>query len=116
MAADVSTDTKSGNGKEVSSDRPAFFLVKLSHPDLHRRPVFRSISEKRARTWLQNRYPRGSEAYLELPDGTTEHFEAERQGENGMDADQWAPFDPDSFVPTNQMAPPGESEWADKEG
>lgn len=109
VAAKDSTPTKNG-------DKPQPWKVKLSHPDFHRRTVFRSISEKRARTWLQNRYPRGSEAYLESPDGTTEHYEHERQGEYGMDADQWAPFDPDSFQPVSMGEPPGESEWADREG
>jgi len=98
------------------SDAPEFYKVKLSHPNHNRRTVFRSISEQRARMFVQNRYPRGSEAYLEHPDGTTEHYEAERQGDNGMHADQWASFDPDSWVPQDQAPPPGDSVWADKEG
>lgn len=113
MATDVAAKDSSPT---TNGAKPRPWMVKLSHPDFHKRVVFRSISEKRARTWLTNRYPRGSEAYLESPDGATEHYEHERQGEYGMDADQWAPFDPESFQPVGQMAPPGESEWADKEG
>lgn len=100
----------------VKPGKPQFFKVVLTHPNHNNRTVFRSVSETRARKWLQDHYPRGSEAHLVAPDGTIEHFETERRGENGMDADQWQPFDPSTWEPVDQMAPPGESEWADKEG
>jgi hypothetical protein len=93
-----------------------WFFVRLTHPALNQRNVFRSVSEKRARAFIERRYPRGSEAHLVLPDGSAEHYEAERAGEYGMDADPWAPFDPDSWLPPDQQAPPGESAWSDKEG
>jgi hypothetical protein len=101
---------------EANSGKPEFYKVRLSHPDNHRKTVFRSVSQKRARAFVERRYPRGSEAYLEHPDGTTEHHEAERQGEYGMDADAWAPFDPDTYQPVEHGTPPGDSEWADLEG
>jgi hypothetical protein len=95
---------------------PQFYKVILSHPDLNGRVVFRSVSESRARAWVENHFPRGSEAYLEAPDGTMESYEAERQGEHGQDADSWASFDPSEFQPVSQVAPPGDTPWADKEG
>lgn len=99
-----------------SSDSFDWYLVIATHPSLNKRVMFRSVSEKRARQFLVNRYPRGSEAYLKKPDGTFEHYEHERQGEFGSDADGWADFDPDSWIPPDTQAPPGETAWSDKEG
>ena len=113
------TDTTTASAKtpaKPAANKPQFHFVKLTHPNHHGRIVFRSISEQRARNFIQNRYPRGSEAYLELADGTTHHHEAERTGENGTDAEAWAAFDPETWIPPEQAAPPGDSEWADKEG
>jgi hypothetical protein len=89
--------------------------VRLSHPRDNKRTVFSSISESRARRHIVNRFPRGDEAYLEGPDGTTEAYAHERQGPYGEDVDQWAPFDPDAYVPPEEQPPPGESAWADVE-
>lgn len=90
--------------------------VRLTHPNERRKTVFSSVSESRARRFLSGHYPRGSEAYLESPSGTTEHYEAERTGPYGEDAEQWAPFDPDTYVPPSEAEPPGQSNWADREG
>lgn len=100
----------------VKQQDMAWWKVKLSHPTHHRKVVFRSLSEKRARAFVVNRFPRGSEAYLESPDGTTEHYEAERQGHQGTDVELWQPFDPDTWIPPDTQTPPGETMWADKEG
>lgn len=110
------TDSPTGGSKTVARTAPQFNKVILTHPKLMGQTVFRSISETRARAWLEAHYPRGSEAYLQLTNGSTEHYEAERRGENGTDADRWQPFDPADWVPAEQQAPPGDSEWADKEG
>jgi hypothetical protein len=119
-------DTSSGesttlpdSGPTVSkpaSDKPQWFLVKLTHRSMNGRIVFRSTSEKRAQAWLAAHYPRGSEAYLESPDGSLTHYEGERSGEHGADAEQWGEFDPESWNPPDQAAPPGQDEWSDKEG
>lgn len=93
-----------------------WWQVKLSHPNERKRVVFRSVSEKRARAFITNRYPRGEEAYLEGPDGTTESYQQERAGDYGEDADQWAEFDPDNYRPPEEAPPPGESSWQDVEG
>lgn len=105
------TTTASGNG----DDSPGRFQVRLSHPGERKKVVFSSISENRARRLIQNRYPRGSEAYLEKPDGTFEHYEHERTGPHGEDADQWGEFDPESYVPPDEAQPPGEAAWQDVE-
>jgi hypothetical protein len=102
------------NNDDTNGDTPRF-KVRLSHPDERKKTVFSSISEKRARRFISNRYPRGEEAYLELPDGSTESYQHEREGERGEDAEQWAEFDPESWLPPNEAPPPGEAAWADVE-
>lgn len=93
-----------------------WYKVVLTHPNHNEKTVFRSVSEKRARQFVENRFPRGSEAHLIKPDGTREHYERERQGEYGQDAEQWTDFDPSTWSPVDQQAPPGENAWSDKEG
>ena len=94
----------------------SWYLVKLTHPNHNKKIVFRSVDENRARGFIEKRFPRGSEAYLEHPDGSTENYEHERQGEFGVDQPRWATFDPNSWVAPDTQAPPGETAWADKEG
>ena len=109
------TTTKTPAKASNSDDDPGRYQVRLSHPQERKKVVFSSISENRARRFIQNRFPRGSEAYLEKPDGTFEHYEGERTGPHGEDADQWADFDPESYVPPEEAAPPGEAAWQDVE-
>jgi len=63
-----------------------------------------------------NRYPRGEEAYLEAPDGTTQSYQAERTGPYGEDAEPWADFDPEAYRPPEEQEAPGEAAWADVGG
>lgn len=95
---------------------PQFYTVKLTHPSHHGRIVFRSVSRKRAENWLVSRCPRGSEFHLETPGGETHHYEAERAGERGTDANPWMPFDPSTWVPVEAQSPPGQDAWSDREG
>jgi len=116
--ADAVTNTKTNpvpTDKTKTSD-PQWFKVISSFAEDRGRVLFRSVSEKRARAWLMNRFPRGSEAHLAMPDGSFESYEAERQGEHGQDAEQWGPFDPESWKPPSQQEPPGQTQWGDVEG
>src|SRR5215475_337474 len=104
-----------------AQDKPApptaRFKVRSSFPlERQKPPLFSSVSEKRARAFITNRFPRGEEAYLETPDGKFESYQHERTGPYGEDADQGQPFDPDAWLPPAEQAPPGESAWADVEG
>jgi hypothetical protein len=101
---------------ESSGQTAGRWKVRLTHPQERKKVVFSSVSENRARQHLANNYPRGTEAYLESPDGKTEHYEHERQGEYGTDADPWAPFDIDSYQPPAEVEPPVSSDWADRTG
>lgn len=115
-ASGQQTPTSSEREKEKDKDdSPGRFQVRLSHPTERKKVVFSSISESRARRFIQNRYPRGSEAYLELPDGSFESYEHERAGEHGEDADQWGEFDPEAYTPPEEQQPPGEAAWQDVE-
>ena len=100
----------------VKAEDLDWYKVRLTHHMHNRKVVFRSVSEKRARNFLATRFPRGSEAYLELPDGSEEHYEHERQGDMGTDMNQWQPFNRDEWVAPDSMVPPGDSAWSDKEG
>jgi hypothetical protein len=109
--------TKRGSAAQTSPSKPVFFKIVATHPALNGRVMFRSVSESRARQWLINHCPRGSEMHLVHTDGSTHSYEAERVGENGADVDRWDPnFDPDEWTPVDQNEPPGDSPWADKEG
>lgn len=110
MADETATKT------EAETQQPGRWKVRLSHPNERKKTVFSSVSETRARTYIINHFPRGSEAYLEAPDGSTQSYEHERQGENGQDAERFAEFDPDSYQPVEEQSPPGTSAWADVEG
>jgi hypothetical protein len=116
MATSTKTTRDDTGTADTASSDPQYWFVRLSHPNAHKRIVFRSVSESRARAWLTGHFPRGSEAYLQKPDGTCESHEMERAGEFGQDADKWQPFDPETYQPPEEIAPPGESAWADKEG
>jgi len=102
--------------EDVKNDAPQFHKVVLTHPSHNGKVIFRSVSESRAKAVIENRFPRGSEAHLVYPDGTAMHYEAERAGEKGQDADKWAPFDPNSWRAPEEAVVPGDNAWADREG
>jgi hypothetical protein len=111
----TSTSAKDSTKTSAKDDTPQRWKVRLTHPLDNRKTVFSSVSETRARQYVANRYPRGEEAYLEAPDGSTQSYQQERTGPHGEDAEQWAAFDPDAYVPPDEAPPPGESAWADVE-
>jgi|SRR5215472_1999657 len=113
MADTQKTETKPN---PTPSKDPGWYRVISSFPEDRGRVLFRSVSETRARRYLTNRFPRGSEAHLQLPDGSYEHYEHERQGEHGQDAEQWGAFNPDDWKPPAMQEPPGQSAWGDVEG
>lgn len=93
-----------------------WYFVRLTHKNHQQKAVFRSLSESRARAFVERRFPRGSEVYLEHPDGREESYEAERQGDMGTDTEPWQPFDHTTYRSPDMEPPPGETAWADKEG
>lgn len=113
--AKTTTPAKTAPKTDVPS-QPSYWFVRVSHPISNKRIVFRSVSETRARTWLTNRSPRGEVFYLEGPDGVTESFVQGRLAEDGTDDDEWGAFDPESYIPPEEQAPPGAAGWPDLEG
>lgn len=114
--ADTKTAAPEAKTRSDEPDKPQFFRVRSSFPTDQGRVLFRSVSEKRARVWLERHVPRGEEAHLEKPDGTYESYVVERSGPRGEDMEQWQPFDPESWKPPAEMEPPGDTAWADVEG
>lgn len=99
-----------------ASDSPGRWSVHSTHPVDRKRRLFSSVSERRAKAWVERRCPRGEEMYLRAPTGETFSYVAERQGDNGTDAEQWVSFDPDTWIPPAEQEPPGQSAWGDIEG
>jgi hypothetical protein len=91
------------------------FKVVSSHALDQGRVLFSTVSEKRARAFIQNRFPRGEEAHLVTPDGKTESYQHERTGPHGEDVEQWQPFDAAAWRPPQEQPPPGETAWQDVE-
>jgi hypothetical protein len=91
--------------------------VKLTDPENLGKVVFSSISENRARAYIERRYPRGSEAHLVSPAGVTESYEKERMGVHGTDVERWAAFDPSTWVRPVSVASSttGMDEYSDQE-
>ena len=110
------SSSTTAKAKSSDTDSPQWYRVISSFAEDRGRVLFRTVSERRARAFVQNRFPRGSEAHLALPDGSYESYEAERQGEHGQDADPWGPIDPESWKPPALQEPPGQSAWGDVEG
>lgn len=54
--------------------------------------IFSSESEGVARNYIRTNHPRGREVYLQLPDGSREHYSADT-GHQGDDP--WVEFSPD---------------------
>jgi hypothetical protein len=103
------------NTQTAETTDPQWYRVRSSFPVEQKKTLFRTVSEARARRFIETRFPRGEEAYLELPDGSTQSYSHERQGEHGQDTERWQPFDPDSWKPPAEQEPPGQSAWADVE-
>jgi hypothetical protein len=113
MAADKTIDPLA---TDTPQDGPGRNNVVLTHPQEQGRVVFSSVSESRAKDYIERHFPRGSEAHLVTPSGETLSYESERSGDKGQDADKWAAFDPTSYVVPSQAVTVGPDEYADREG
>lgn len=49
---------------------------KFEHPDP-------AIAERHARNYIKQNHPRGRDVFLELPDGSREHYSADLAAQNG---------------------------------
>lgn len=94
---------------------PPRFRVVVSLKTAGDRVLFSSVSEKRAKKWIEDHCPRGSHFHLVSPDGEMSSYEHERHtgGPQGEDIEAWQPFDRDAYqapelTPVNTQDP-----WAD---
>jgi hypothetical protein len=98
-----------GNGNKAG---PRYKVI-VSNNMAGDRVLFSSVSEKRAKAWIEGHCPRGSHFFLLAPDGSMSSYEAERTGAQGEDAETWSDFDRDEYqaptlTPVNSNDP-----WAD---
>jgi len=98
-----------------ASDAPPRFEVIVSNKTAGNRILFSSVSEKRAKKWVEDHCPRGSHFFLLTPDGEMFSYEAEREsgGPRGEELEMWQPFDREAYQapkldPVNTNDP-----WAD---
>jgi hypothetical protein len=100
------------NGGQGNS-APQRYKVIVSNNMAGDRVLFSSVSEKRAKQWLETHCPRGSHFFLLAPNGAMFSYEAERTGAQGEDVEAWAEFDRAAYqAPT--LAPVSSNDpWAD---
>ena len=99
--------------KNGGTKAPPRFKVIVSNNMAGDRVLFSSVSERRARNYVEQKCPRGSHFFVLSPDGAMHSYEAERTGSQGEDVEQWAEFDRDAYqAPT--LAPINTNDpWAD---
>lgn len=104
-------------GSNTGNDAPPRYRVveSLQRGGGTGRVFFSSVSQSRAKKWVEDHCPRGSHFFLLAPDGSMSSYEAERAsgGPQGEDLDTWQPFDRDAYqapelAPVNTHDP-----WAD---
>jgi hypothetical protein len=94
---------------------PDRYKVIVSDPGAMDRTLFSSVSANRARTYVEQRCPRGQHIFVLAPDGTMESYEAERLtgGPRGEDVDAWQEFDREAYS-SPELSPVNSSDpWAD---
>jgi hypothetical protein len=124
MATDLATMTDaekiaayeaSVQGTKANSG-PARYLVKVSlKTGSADRVLFSSVSQARAKKWIEDHCPRGSHFYLENPDGSMLAYEADRAtgGPQGEDLDTWQTFNRDEYQ-APELSPVNVNDpWAD---
>jgi hypothetical protein len=100
-------------GKTVRPLVSSRFKVIVSNNMAGDRVLFSSLSEARAKAWIEGHCPRGSHFFLLTPDGTMLSYEAERTGVQGADADSWSAFDRDEYQAPSLAQINTNDPWAD---
>lgn len=104
---------KKDDGKKKAPPR---YRVIVSNALAGDRTLFSSVSETRARKWVENNCPRGSHFFVRDPDGNDWSYEHDRHtgGPQGEDVEVWQPFDRAAYqAPTLDAQPAGNDPWAD---
>jgi hypothetical protein len=101
--------------QKQANNAPARYKVVVSLKTAGDRVLFSSVSEKRAKKWVEDHCPRGSHFFLLGPDGSMSSFEHERNsgGPQGEDLDTWQPFDRDAYQAPELSPVNVHDPWAD---
>ena len=93
-------------------DRYKVLVSNATHGD---RTLFSSVSEKRARKYVEDHCPRGSHFFVRSPDGTDWSYEHERHtgGPQGEDVEAWQPFDREAYQAPDLAPVSTNDPWAD---
>ena len=94
---------------------PPRYRVVVSNNMAGDRVLFSSVSQTRAKAWIEGHCPRGSHSFLLAPDGSMSSYEAERLtgGPQGEDLEAWQPFDRQAYQ-APELAPVNTNDpWAD---
>jgi hypothetical protein len=100
---------------QAAASGPARFKVIVSNKLSNDRTLFSSVSEKRARLYVENRCPRGQHFFVLAPDGSMSSYEAERLtgGPQGEDVEAWQDFDRDAYQAPDLSPVNSNDPWAD---
>lgn len=114
-AADKAAAYDALMAEKAGNKGPDRFRVMVSHKGTGDRTLFSSVSESRARRFVEQRCPRGSHFFVRNPDGTDWSYEHERLtgGPQGEELDAWQPFDREAYqAPTLEPVNTNDP-WAD---
>jgi hypothetical protein len=102
-------------GKARPNNGPDRYKVMVSNASTGDRTLFSSVSEKRARKYVEDHCPRGSHFFVRNPDGSDWSYEHERHtgGPQGEDVDVWQPFDRDAYQAPDLSPVSSNDPWAD---
>jgi hypothetical protein len=101
------------NGSKAGPPR---FKVVVSDPAANGRVLFSSVSKSRAKTYVEQKCPRGQHFHVAGPDGELLGYEAERAtgvGPDGEDLDMWQEFDPEAYSSPELNPVNSHDPWAD---
>ena len=103
------------DAQQAASAGPDRYKVIVSNKISNNRTLFSSVSEKRARNYVEMKCPRGQHFFVLSPDGSMASYEAERLtgGPQGEDVEAWQPFDRDSYQAPDLSPVNTNDPWAD---
>jgi hypothetical protein len=103
-----------GNGGSKSTAPPRYKVI-VSNSLAGDRVLMSSVSEKRARNYVEQKCPRGQHFFVQSPDGTMSSYEQERLtgGAQGEDVEAWQDFDRDAYQAPDLSPVNTNDPWAD---
>jgi hypothetical protein len=94
---------------------PSRYKVIVSNKMAGDRVLYSTVSEKRAKKFIEDRCPRGQHFFLLAPDGSKSSYEQERLtgGAQGEDVEAWQDFDRDAYQAPDLSPVNTNDPWAD---